>query len=146
MILSLILALLLGQNQVTPVKLSEGGFCAGLSWIDVGADGEVVAELGPDFTVYRYRGPGEAWGVYSGGYAQGGDGPGKTLFARDGVTVSEIRQDGQFAGYLAQQDKGYWQNHFFGAAFKGNQGDLAFFRRVHFGGADKQKCERHPVQ
>jgi hypothetical protein len=144
MILPTILALLLAQNQQQPVKLAAGGFCAGISWIEAGIDGDVIAELGPDFTVYRYRGPGEPWAVYSGRFAQGGNGR-EQLFARDGVQVDRISQDGQFAGYLAE-DVGHRQNHFFGPALKGDLGDLAFFRRVDFSALGKQKCERHPVQ
>ncbi|MBB4096628.1 hypothetical protein [Sphingomonas kyeonggiensis] len=144
MILPTILALLLAQNPERPVKLADGGFCAGIAWVDVGLDGDVIAEWGPDFTVYRYRGPSERWGVYSGMFAQTGNGR-ERLFERDGVQVDRISQNGQFAGYVAE-DRGHRQNHFFGPVFKGNLGDLAFFRRVDFGASGKQKCERHPVQ
>ena len=125
-----------------PVKLIDGGLCAGLSWVKL-LPGEVATiDYGPDFNVYRVHGPGNAtWGIYSGSAAQVSGDATHPLIKKDGVTVYRALGT-EVQGYLVEEKTKEFtsQIHFFGTVFKDNAGDAAFFARVTFGSAAAAKC------
>lgn len=138
-------ALLLAALQPSggAVPLFENGFCAGISWITLRPGETVTRDDGPDFAVFRVRGPGNAWwGVYSGNAAQVSGDDGRAFAERDGVTIQAMSNGSGFGGYLAHDRRG-WQNHFFGSVFHNGRDDLAFFARVDFSAAGQAKCEAH---
>ena len=127
----------------TALLLSEGGFCAGISWVVPPSTDHLSVENGPDFRVYRYNGSDtDWWGIYAGNYAQVSDGKKRKLFARDGVTVSAVTVDGEARGYLAVDKRG-WQNHFFGSPFATDASAMKFFEGVTFGPTAEAKCAKY---
>lgn len=143
LILSPFLLLCIAADEPQPAAVHDGGVCAGMSWVRLAPGEKAFEERGPDFSVYRFEGPGGSddhwWGVYSGNFAQvRGNGP--ALLTRDGVTVRRATEDGKFRGYLAS--RGSWQNHFFGSVFSGSSKDRSFFDRIDFGAAGKALCAK----
>ena len=124
----------------------DGGLCIGLGWVKL-VPGEVAkVDHGPDFDVFRVRGPGKAeWGTYSGSAARVSADVSRPLLKKDGVTIYRAASNG-FEGYFAEENgqEISSQNHFFGNVFKDASTDATFFRRVTFGVAAKAKCEGRP--
>jgi hypothetical protein len=123
-----------------PVKLVNGGLCVGLAWVKL-LPGEVpTVDYGPDFNVYRVRGPGKAeWGAYSGFAAQSTPDIHRILLTKDRVTVFRGTGDGTFDGYFVGVEGS--QNHFFGTVFNDSPSDARFFARVSFGAPANAECE-----
>ncbi|MBO9714647.1 hypothetical protein [Sphingomonas sp.] len=124
------LALLLAV-QAAPQLL-----CTTLSGVTLAEGDKMERTEGPDFDVYYVDGPAGQFGVYDGYYAQVSGGDAEKAFVIDGHQVNRMRIDGVFRGYLVTGENGA-QNHFFGAVFKGDASDRAFFDRVHFGGCKR---------
>jgi hypothetical protein len=122
------------------VRLVDNGFCAGLSWVTLAPGESVTRDVGPDFEVYRGRGPGErSWGIYSGFAGQSHPDRDHVLVRREGVAVYRgTSRDGAFNGYIAGDHRA--QNHFFGNVFTDRPADAAFFARVEFGDEAKARC------
>src|SRR5438270_14039583 len=93
------------------VDLVDGGLCVGLAWVKL-LPGEVAkVDYGPDFNVYRVRGPGKAnWGVYSGFAGQSSPDIRHVLLEKDRVSVFRGTRDKTFNGYFV--GNGQSQNHF----------------------------------
>lgn len=147
MALALLFALALVQagapEAARPVRLVDNGFCAGISWITLAAGETVSADEGPDFIVFRVAGPGQAWwGVYAGNAASVSGQDGLTLAERDGVRIRRAHSEQGVAGYLAENRQG-WQNHFFGSVFNQTEADIAFFDRVDFSPAARERCRAY---
>jgi hypothetical protein len=144
-----------------PVQLVDGGLCVGLAWIKL-LPGEIATvDYGPDFNVYRVKGPGEAqWGAYSGFAAQAGPDREHPLLTKSGATVYRGTSGAGFDGYFLEEVRSSVvmerrpdgsvasenisftsQNHFFGTIFKDAPSDEAFFDRVTFGSSARAKCE-----
>lgn len=150
--IALLAILLLGQSAGTidqsqpmnnAVRLIDNGFCIGEGWVTL-RDGEsVTVDQGPDFSVYRVRGPGGAeWGVYSGFAGQSGADRAHVLLTKDGVAVYRgIDRDGRFDGYFIGGANA--QNHIFGSMLKDASGDAAFFDRVRLGDYAKRRCTEY---
>ena len=126
-----------------PVRLVDNGFCAGLGWVELTPGEVATVDYGPDFSVYRVRGPGKAeWGSYSGFAGQSSPDEAHVLLKKDGVTVYRgVDSDGKFNGYYVGDE--HQQNHFFGTMFKDAATDSSFFDRVTLGPAAKAKCESY---
>ena len=140
MIPALALALALSAPTDPPAKLVDGGVCTGLAWVAVPADATATVSEGPDYTVYYVdRGTTAVFGVYVGGFPMVSADAGKTLVEIDGLTVRPSHKGATFQGYIVG-NADYLKNHFFGAAFKDDAGDAAFFRRALFGKAAAAKC------
>ena len=136
----MILAIALAFALPAPTKLVEGGLCTGLAWVAVPTDATATVSEGPDFTVYYVdRGATALFGVYVGGYPMVSADTGKTLVEIDGLAVRPSHRGATFQGYVVG-NADYLKNHFFGAAFKDDAGDAAFFRRALFGKAAAAKC------
>src|SRR4051794_25016794 len=84
------------------VHLVNGGFCAGLAWVKLLRGEVATVDYGPDFNVYRVRGPGKAeWGSYSGFAGQSRPDLRHLLLTKDGTTVFRGTDDsGSFNGYF----------------------------------------------
>ena len=124
------------------VRLVNNGFCVGLAWVTLRSGEIVTVDYGPDFNVYRVRGPGNTeWGSYSGFAGQSKPDEQHPLLKKDGVAVYRgTADDGSFNGYFIGDD--HQQNHFFGTTFKDSATDSGFFDRVILGSTAKSKCER----
>lgn len=143
MIFAVALLLAAFQPSGGQVPLHENGFCAGISWITLRAGETVTRDNGPDFTVWRVRGQGDAWwGAYAGNASQVSGLDAQRFVERDGVTITARSDRDGFRGYLAENRQG-WQNHFFGAVFHNSREDLAFFDRIDFSAAGQEKCAAH---
>ncbi len=129
-----------------PVQLVDGGFCVGLAWVTLKAGEAATVDYGPDFNVYRLRGPEDAeWGIYSGFAGESKPDRQHALLKKNGVVVYRgLGENASFNGYFVEQ--GHAQNHFFGTTFKDDVSDSSFFERVSFGPTAKTKCESHPEQ
>lgn len=132
------------QGQLKAANVHDGGVCAGLSWIKLLPGERALIEVGPDFYILRFEGPGghddHGWGVYSGEFAQV-DGSGPLLIQRDGVAVRRAtEEEGDFGGYVAA--KRGRENHFFGSVFNGTRVDRRFFDRVDFGPSGQALCAK----
>ena len=126
-----------------PVRLVDRGFCVGLAWVTLQPGEVATVDYGPDFNVYRVRGPGKAeWGSYSGFAGQSKPDVKHWLLARNGITVFRGVDDrGAFNGYFIGDSSR--QNHFFGTVFKDARSDASFFARVMLGTPAKAKCESY---
>ncbi|MDB5693632.1 MAG: hypothetical protein JWO81_2695 [Alphaproteobacteria bacterium] len=130
------------KPEGNPIELRNNGFCAGISWVILVPGETVTMDDGPDFNVYRVRGPGgREWGVYSGFAGQSA--PGQALLTKDGTTVyrgTERDEGGKrvFDGYYVGRKGG--QNHFFGNVFRDDSADADFFKRVRLGKAADKLC------
>jgi hypothetical protein len=130
-----------------PVTVRDSGFCAGIGWVTL-LPGEVATvDYGPDFNVYRVRGPGgREWGIYTGFAGQSG--PDSLLLSKDGARVyrgTEKDEGGKpvFDGYFTSRH--HFQGHFFGNVFKDAPADRAFFSRIRLGRKGEQLCAQdHP--
>ena len=126
-----------------PVKLVDNGFCVGLAWVTLRPGEVATVDHGPDFDVYRVRGPGEIeWGSYSGFAGQSKPDEQHPLLKKDGTAVYRGTDNGgSFNGYFVGDSR--QQNHFFGTMFKDSAGDAEFFDRVILGPAATAKCESY---
>jgi hypothetical protein len=128
------------------VRLVDNGFCAGLAWVTLLPGETVTRDIGPDFYVYRVKGPGDrGWGAYSGFAGQSRPDRRRALVSKDGASVFRgTGNDGAFNGYFVGDD--HEQNHFFANFFKGDATDAPFFDRIELGRKGSAKCKKYNVQ